>query len=124
MTKNNPFGIQDDGRTASLLSYFFVLGWSVSFFSFHLNERTAKSSFHLRQTLMLYISYIAIRYGLLTVLGGLWQPGAIIPISYLIIFVNFSFIALWVMGLISASNNEDRPIPLFGKPAQVIFARI
>lgn len=73
---------------------------------------------------MLYISYLVTRYGVLTILGTLWQPNAIIPMSYLIIFVNMSFIALWVMGLISASNNEDRPIPLFGKPAQFIFARI
>jgi uncharacterized membrane protein len=120
----NPFGIEDDGRTASLLSYFFVLGWSISFFTFHLNEKTEKSSFHLRQTLMLYISYIVIRYGLITLLAAV-LPNLAFSVGYLILFVNLSFAALWVTGLISAnSGGEDRPIPVFGRPAQVIFASI
>lgn len=123
MATNNPFGIEDDGRTASLLSYFFVLGWSISFFTFHLNEKTERSSFHLRQTLMLYISYIVIRYGIITLLSAIW-PNLAFSAEYLVIFVNLSFAALWVTGLVSANSGEDRYIPLFGRPAQVIFAGI
>jgi uncharacterized membrane protein len=123
MANNNPFGIEDDGRTASLLSYFFVLGWSISFFTFHMNEKTERSSFHLRQTLMLYVSYIVIRYGFIAFLS-LILPNLAFSVGYLIVFVNMSFIALWVTGLISATSGQDRPIPLFGRPAQVIFADI
>jgi len=123
MANNNPFGIEDDGRTASLLSYFFVVGWSISFFTFHINEKTERSSFHLRQTLMLYVSYIVIRYGLITFLS-LILPNLAFSVGYLIVFVNMSFIALWITGLISANSGQDRPIPFVGRPAQVIFAGI
>jgi hypothetical protein len=72
----------------------------------------------------LYISYIVIRYGLITLLAAV-LPNLAFSVGYLILFVNLSFAALWVTGLISAnSGGEDRPIPVFGRPAQVIFASI
>src|ERR1019366_7918181 len=98
MESNNIFGIQDDGKTAGLLSYFFVLGWSVSYFTFHKNDKTSLSSYHLRQTLFLYLSYVVIRLGLYFALGSGWAPTGIFSPYYLSLLVNVTFIALWVTG--------------------------
>jgi uncharacterized membrane protein len=120
MKQTNPFGIQDDGKTAGLLSYFFVLGWSMAFFTFHKNDKTSLSSFQLRQTLMLYISYLVIRYGFLNVLG--LATGTLS--FYSIMLVNVTFVVLWVIGLLGASKAEEKPIPVLGQLAQTVFSKL
>lgn len=34
MERKYLFGIEDGGKTAAMISYFFVLGWSLSFLDF------------------------------------------------------------------------------------------
>ena len=120
MKANNPFGIQDDGRTAGLLSYFFVLGWSMAFFTFHKNDKTSLSSYHLRQTLLLYISYLAIRYGFLGLLGAFTGTLTMYPV----LLVNITFVIFWIIGLNGASKAEETPIPVFGQLAQAVFSKL
>ncbi len=124
MDPNRIFGVQDDGKTAGLCSYFFVLGWSVSYFGYHKMEKTSLSSFHLRQTLLLYISYIATRYGVLVILSKLNLLTGALSFPTLVLVINVLFAAFWVTGLISASKGEEKHIPLIGKPAQVLFQAI
>ncbi len=124
MKFHNIFGVQDDGKTAGLCSYFFVLGWSVSYFGYHQLEKTSYSSFHLRQTLFLYISYVAARFGLLTILGKAGLLSGMLSFNYLVIFTNVAFLALWTTGLIGASSGKEKPIPVFGRIAQNVFRGI
>jgi uncharacterized membrane protein len=124
MRANDIFGVQDDGKTAGLCSYFFVLGWSVSYFGYHQTEKTSLSSFQLRQTLLLYITYIVIRYGLLVVLDKAGLLSGIFSSFHLIVLVNVLFIFLWIIGLIGARNGEEKPIPVLGKLAQNVFPAI
>jgi uncharacterized membrane protein len=124
MERTNPFGIQDDGKTAGLLSYFFVLGWSMAFFTFHKYEKTSLSSFHLRQTLLLYITYLFFRYGLSFFLSAVGFPVFLLSMVYYVFLVNATFIILWLIGLNGASNAQLKPIPVLGRVAQNIFSRI
>ena len=124
MENRNPFGIEDDGKTAGLLSYFFVLGWSMAYFAFHQYEKTSLSSYHLRQTLLLYITYILARYGIPVAFGAIGLPVELFSTIYFIVPVNIAFVALWCIGLNGASKGDETPIPLFGAPAQRIFADI
>ena len=124
MRSGNPWGIQDDGKTAGLLSYFFVLGWSMAFFTFHKNEKTRLSSFQLRQTLLLYISYLTIRFSVILFLGHVWPSTGMFSLFHLLMLINVTFIVLWVIGLVGAINGEEKPIPFFGQQAQVVFAGI
>ena len=124
MRANDIFGVQDDGKTAGLCSYFFVLGWSVSYFGYHQTEKTSLSSFQLRQTLLLYITYIVIRYGLLVVLDKAGLLSGIFSSLHLIVLVNVLFIFLWIIGLSGAKNGEEKPIPVLGKLAQNVFPAI
>jgi len=124
MRGNEIFGVQDDGKTAGLCSYFFVLGWSVSYFGYHQTEKTSLSSFQLRQTLLLYITYISIRYGLLLFLDRMGLLKGIFSSFNVIVFVNALFILLWIIGLTGAKNGEEKPIPVLGRLAQNMFPAI
>jgi len=124
MKFHNIFGVQDDGKTAGLCSYFFVLGWSVSYFGYHQLEKTSYSSFHLRQTLFLYISYVAARFGLLPILDKAGLLTSTISFNGLVIFTNVVFILLWIIGLTGASSGKEKPIPVFGRIAQNVFRGI
>lgn len=121
MERKYLFGIQDDGKTAGMISYFFVIGWSLGYFGFHQNNKTSLSGFQLRQTLFLYLSYLVIRFGLISTLGLVWQPTGMFSPDYFITVLNIAFIALWVTGLVGASHAEKRPIPLVGMVAQKVF---
>jgi uncharacterized membrane protein len=122
MENRNPFGIEDEGKTAGLLSYFFVLGWSMAFFGFHQYNRNRLSSFHLRQTLLLYAAYLATRYGIPLLMGSAGLPVAFFETIYFSVPVNVFFVGLWSIGLDGAMKGEEKPIPVFGEPAQRIFA--
>ena|ERR1700740_2916924 len=124
MWRNNIFGVQDEGRTAGLCSYFFVLGWSVSFFGYHQTEKTSLSSFHLRQSLFLYLSYVALRFGVLLILDKAGILGGIFSFGYLVIVLNALFIAFWTIGLATANAGKEKPIPVIGKAAQYVFPGI
>jgi uncharacterized membrane protein len=124
MENKNPFGIQDDGKTAGLLSYFFVLGWSMAYFAFHQYDKNQLSSFHLRQTLFLYLVYLLTRFGIPVAFGAIGMPVALFSTFYFTIPVNALFIVLWATGLRGAMNGEESPIPIFGEPAQQIFAKL
>ena len=124
MRGNDIFGVQDDGKTAGLCSYFFVLGWSVSYFGYHQTEKTSLSSFHLRQTLLLYITYVATRYGALIILNNTGLLNGAFSLSNLVIFVNALFVCFWIIGLIGASNGQEKPIPVLGRLAQNVFQAI
>ena len=124
MGQHEIFGVQDEGKTAGLCSYFFVLGWSVSFFGYHKLEKTSLSSFHLRQTLFLYLSYIAVRYGIVPILSATGVLGGIFSPFNVIALVNVTFVAFWLVGLIGASKGQQKAIPLLGRAAQVVFAAI
>ncbi|WP_394772597.1 hypothetical protein [Mucilaginibacter sp.] len=124
MKFHNIFGVQDDGKTAGLCSYFFVLGWSVSYFGYHQIEKTSYSSFHLRQTLFLYISYVATRFGLLTILDKAGLLNGTISFNNLVVFTNVVFVLFWIIGLTGASSGKEKPIPVFGRIAQTVFRGI
>ncbi|HVW95551.1 MAG TPA: hypothetical protein VHA56_06260 [Mucilaginibacter sp.] len=124
MWRNNIFGVDDDGKIAGLCSYFFVLGWSVSYFGYHQTQKTSLSSFHLRQTLFLYLSYLALRFGALPILSKAGVFNGAFSFDYAVIFINVLFIGLWALGLNAASKGMAKPIPVLGKVAQVVFQAI
>ena len=124
MERKYLFGIQDDGKTAGMVSYFFIIGWSIGYFGFHQNNKTSLSSYHLRQTLFLYLSYLTIRFGITLCPDTVWQAHVIFSRFYFMVFLNITFIILWTIGLIGASNAEKKPIPILGPVAQTVFSSI
>ena len=104
----------------------FVLGWSVSFFGYHKTEKTSLSSFQLRQTLFLYLSYIAVRYGVLPIFSTYSakhaMPAFFTPFNVAML-VNVTFIVLWAIGLIGGQQRRRKSNPLFEAVPHNLFLR-
>jgi uncharacterized membrane protein len=124
MERKYLFGIEDGGRTAGMVSYFFVIGWSIGYFGFHQPNKNALSAFHLRQTLLMYLTYLAIWFGLTIASHSLGQYAGVDPLYYCKAAVTVIFLVFWVIGLNAANNAEEKPIPVFGKVAQRMLAFI
>jgi len=124
MERKYLFGIEDGGRTAGMVSYFFVIGWSIGYFGFHQPNKNTLSAFHLRQTLLLYLTYLAIWFGLTLVSHTFVQYTGVFTIYLLKIVITLVFLVLWFIGLNAATNSEEKPIPVFGHLAQSVFSFI
>lgn len=100
-----------EGKTMAIISYLWWIGFIIAFF---LNNKNKNSftSFHIRQSIgLLLLSLVAnIAYSYLR-----HTPG------YLL---NLGVFVLWVMGLISAFNGEEKGIPILGDKFQDWFKGI
>lgn len=111
--------MDDKGKTVALLSYLTIIGWIVAII-LHQDEKNKSElgAFHLRQALGIILTGIAIG------IAGwilLWIPfiGAIVYYVALI-----GLIVLWVMGLISAVQAEEKPVPLLGEIYQKVLSSL
>lgn len=98
-----------DQKTISWVSYLTLIGWIIALVNY--NNSTVKSSLarlHLRQSLGLMLTWIAIYILALFSVITFGFFGFITSILYLAVFV------LWVLGLIAAANGEEKTIPVVG----------
>ncbi|NQX43013.1 Uncharacterized membrane protein [Pedobacter steynii] len=109
----------DDGKTVAIVSYITLIGWLVAYFAMHKDKRTELGSFHLRQTLLLFLIVLALNIGLSIFVAIMpFDAGLIYKIVYLGIFI------LWVIGFIGAIQGEKKEMPLIGKAAQTMFPNL
>jgi uncharacterized membrane protein len=107
----------DNGKTAAIVSYITIIGWLIAYFGMN-KPKTSIGSYHMRQTLLLYICAIAFQIIVAIV-------ASIVPMLSLILsLAGLGFLVLWIMGLISAINGEEKPMPLIGEKAQELFKNI
>lgn len=85
-----------DGRTIAIIAYLTLIGWIIALV-LHLGNKTSLGAFHLRQMLGLMLTALV-----LSVIPGV---GLILSLALLV---------FWVLGLASAIQGEQRPIPLIG----------
>lgn len=94
-------------KATGIVAYIAFIGWLIAFFAG--DKEGAK--FHLNQSLVLWISELVV--GVVTGIAG-YIPvvGAIVSllggICSLVLFV------FWIMGLINAIKEEEKPLPLIG----------
>lgn len=105
----------DNGKTIAIISYITLIGWIIALVM-HGNNKTQLGAFHLRQTLGIMLTGIAIsilRVVLMFVpfLGGL--AGTVLSLTVL---------AMWIFGLVTAVQGEKKPIPVVGEMFQKAFA--
>jgi uncharacterized membrane protein len=98
-----------DKKTLSIVSYISIVGWLIAYFSF--KGKTDKSSlekFHLKQGLGLGVLGVA-NFIIEAIVVSIMPSLAIIfTVTGIAIFI------LWVMGIINASKEEEKPVPLVG----------
>ena len=115
-----------EDTTVALLSYLTPLLFGVGIviaIIMHGNNKTKLGAFHLRQSLGLLLTCIA-----------LWIPGmmisfvfAFIPFLILLItplwfFLGVAIVVLWVIGLLGAINGQEKPLPIVGEYYKKWFA--
>ena len=120
----NDFGTTNNGKTVAILSYFTLIGWLIAYFGYHQNNKTSLGSYQLRQTLLFYLAYLIVRYGVELVLGAVWLSTGVFSLYYLMRLVELAFFILWIIGLIGAINGEKKPIPFIGDQAQTMFSTL
>jgi uncharacterized membrane protein len=120
-SSSSPYGpstTTDSGKTAAIVSYITIIGWLISYFALYKDSKTQLASYHLRQTLLLYI--IGIGWSFISSALFFSMPG----IYFITMLVNIGLFVLWLLGLISAVNGQTKPMPLIGEPAQRVFSGI
>ena len=108
----------DNGKTTAIVSYITIIGWLIAYLAMHKQNKTSLGSYHLRQTLLLFIC--AIVYQILVMIITIAVPA----VGMILSIVSLGFLVLWIMGLISAVNGEEKPMPLIGEKAQELFKGI
>jgi hypothetical protein len=93
-----------NGKNIALLSYIPILGWIIAFILYlENNTKDSIARFHLRQTLGLLITYI----------GGSMIL-AFFKIGLLFFPFQLACAVLWILGLLSALKDEEKPVALLG----------
>lgn len=109
-----------DGKSIAIISYLTIIGWIIAYV-LHGNNKTQLGAFHLRQSLFLMLTGFGI-----TILQWIL---IFIPIlgwivSILLYFVLLGLFVLWILGLISAINGEEKEVPFIGKKGQELLKGI
>lgn len=115
-TPNN-VGAADNSKTVALLSYITIIGWIIALVM-NSNQKSSLGAYHLRQTIFLYIISVVFYVARIVLL---FIPYIGWMIYYLLLFVSIGLFVLWILGLISAINGEQKPMPIIGKKAQELF---
>ena len=99
-----------EDKTTAIISYLTLIGF-IAAIIIHGNKKTKLGSFHLRQSLGLILTSLAIGMCMIVPILG-WIVGFGGWIALLV---------FWVMGLISAINGQMKPVPLLGEHYQKWF---
>ncbi len=98
-----------DKKTLSIVSYITIIGWVISYVMYtNKPDKSSLERFHLRQALGLGI--LGVGLAILSIIIGM-----IIPFLGMILnLLGLGILVLWILGIINASNEEEKPVPLFG----------
>lgn len=110
----------DNGKTAAVVSYITIIGWLISYFAMYKENKTALSSYHLRQSLFLHLSMIVINI-VFTIIIAVVPIMALAYIGWVIYLI---YVIFMILGAISANNNEQKPLPIIGSTPQKTFSNI
>ena len=117
-TPNNPPPVAaGEDKTVAILSYLTLIGFIVAIV-LHSSKKTALGTYHLRQTLGLFLTAITCSAAFFVL--------AFIPIVHFVLllspFIWLGFFVLWLMGLIAAVNGQQKPMPVVGELYQQWFS--
>jgi uncharacterized membrane protein len=108
----------DNGKTTAIVSYITIIGWLIAYFAMHQPKKTSLGSYHLRQTLLLFIIAIVYQIAITIIVMAVPSIGTILSL------VGLVFLVLWIMGLIAAINGQEKPMPLIVEKSQEIIKGI
>ena len=106
-----------DGKSISIISYITWIGWIIAFVMFNSNK-SQLAAFHIRQSLGIMLLGILCYIVQIMLLFVPFLGWAVIGILWI------GLVVLWVLGLVSAINGQEKPIPVIGSLAQSLFRGI
>lgn len=105
-----------DAKTIAWVSYLTLIGWIIAYVSYgNLNPKSSLATYHLRQSFGIMVSSLVLYI-------AFWLLVFMVPfLSFFITIVWIVLVVLWVLGLISALNGEEKPLPVVGTYFQQWF---
>lgn len=99
-----------NNKTLAMVSYVTIIGWLVAYFSYKSQaEKSSLVSYHLEQSLGIFICSIAV-----SVVAGVLI--SVIPVlSTLFSLLMLLPLVLLILGIINASHEAKKPVPLTGR---------
>jgi uncharacterized membrane protein len=117
METTNDLNQQED-KTIAVVSYITIIGYIIAIV-LHSNNKTKLGSYHLKQASGLIVFAVASWLSLM-VLGILPFIGWLVLILAPVLWIGI--LVLLILGLISAVNGEQKPLPIIGKFSEKWFA--
>ena len=102
-----PAGAASEDKTTAIVSYLTLIGFIVAVIM-HGSNKTRLGAYHLRQSLGLMLTAIAVGIAA-TILAFIPFVGWLAGVA-----AWFGMLVLWIMGLLSAINGEQKPVPVLG----------
>ncbi len=106
---------EQEAKNIAIISYITLIGWLIAY---TMNQKTPSSLgvYHLRQSLGIMLTGVAlsiISNISVSILGSVLGFGVIV-----FSFIPMLTLILWILGIISAVNAEEKPVPVIGDMAQ------
>lgn len=105
-----------NNKTLSIVSYITLIGWLIAYFSGKENANSLLK-YHLKQSLGLFLVSIIINIAVIVIAYA-------IPALYFLSYIGYVIWALVIIGVINATNEVEKPLPLIGKMFENKFAFI
>lgn len=104
---NTSQAVVSEGKTTAIIAYITIIGLIIAFIMNN-DKKNSFAAYHIRQSLGIGLTVLA-----LSVISVLPFLGWIVSsLGGIFLFV------LWIMGLISALNGREKPVPLLGEKYQ------
>ncbi|HMO32727.1 MAG TPA: hypothetical protein PKE63_10105 [Lacibacter sp.] len=107
-----------DPKTTAWLAYLTPVGWIIALLQHgNMQPKSSLVVFHLRQMFGLLVAFACVQI--------VSYVTAFLPGSFALLWVLYVFLfVLWLSGILSAINGEEKPLPFFGVLFQEWFAFI
>lgn len=97
-------------KTLSIVSYITIIGWLISYFSYKdVNPKSPLVNYHLKQALG--VAILGLAFGIIINIVAMIVPALAMILS----LANITILILWIFGIINASNEVEKPVPLIGR---------
>ena len=105
-----------DKKTVAIISYITIIGWVIAYLQYKDKYQTdAFVRYHVKQSLGLAIVSI--------ILGVILNVIAfVVPALSFLGLVSYVVLVLWIIGIINASKEEMKPLPLIGSMFENSFS--
>lgn len=96
-------------KTVSMISYITIIGWAIAFSKYKNGEgKSSLSIYHLKQSLGVFVVSICITILIYIIASFLPTLASILSLG------NLAILIFWIFGIINASNELEKPVPIIG----------